>query len=41
MDNDVGTFLGKVESDGAAEAFRGAGNECDPASEGIVLMSWR
>lgn len=41
VDDDVGTFLGKVESDGAAQAFRGTGNECDPASERIVLMSWR
>jgi hypothetical protein len=41
VDDDVGAFFGKVESDGAAQAFRGAGHECNPASERIVLASWR
>jgi hypothetical protein len=41
VDDDVGAFFGKVESDGAAEAFRGAGYECDPASERIFLMRLR
>jgi hypothetical protein len=41
VDDDVGAFFGKTETDGATETFRCAGNENDPTSERIVLMSWR
>jgi hypothetical protein len=30
-----------VQSDGAPEAFGGAGNKRDPATQGFLLIRWR
>jgi hypothetical protein len=35
--DDVSTFFGKVQSDEAAETFRGAGDENDAAIERILV----
>jgi hypothetical protein len=35
VNDDIRAFFGKVQSHSSAEAFRGASNEHDPASEGF------